>query len=1147
MVDFSKQVVDHLQTGVILLDSKQRITIWNRWLATYTGRPKEEVLGQYLYQLYPLFQKTIYQDFFRRCLEDYQGVFCSSYFHPLFFPPIKKKKTLQNMQISYISNRGEGYILLQVFDVTAQEEKIRSLQQEIRERERVERELKESRDKLGQITHNMQDMVSRIDPDGQMVYVSPSHEKILGLKLEKLQGESFYTYIHPQDRERVYREISNLFEKGSSGRIEFRYHHPPTPVIWVESTIKVIKEREEEEEEYVGAILTTRDISERKKMEEALRENEEQLDSIMESLDDGIFSKDPYTKEFLFLNKSLGEIYGLTLETLKKNPSLTEKVIHPHDAPRVHRAMENILHHTSYDLEYRIIRPNGEIRWIRDRTRVIWDSQKKPLRLDGTLVDTTASKEAEVELKAREDRFRTLVEAVPDIILQVDSQGRLVWTNDEGEDFFGLDYQQHHYKEFFLYSEEAQKMEERIEILFAGQDTVIQAQAFLRNRENERRLLEWHGKSLKKEERVIGVLLVARDISKIRETEASLKEKSHLLEGILNGISDIIAVQRPDHTIQRFNKAGYQLVGLSPEEVRGQKCYEFIGRDRECENCATKLAIESKQLETVEKYVKELDKYLNCRSNPILDEEGEVSLIVEQLRDITPQKRLEEEIRHSEENLRSIISLIPDLLVTFSPRGEYIEIWAKDIHHHHLPREELLRRSVDEVFPPQIANTFLSSIQRALRTKKLQTFEYSLDLKERREFEARLLAHSEEEILAIIRDITLRKRREKALKEEMERARQLQESLLPSILPSIPSGRIAAQHQQASQVSGDYYDFRLKDNHLYLLMADVTGHGFDASLVTIFVSSFFKRELSKPQALPSPLSLLKQIHYDFLHQGFSDDYSLEIFFGLCNLETMSLQYAVAGAIRSLLIDHKGVVRELPHNHGMIINNVIETPHFGVGEVSIEGGESLLIYTDGIDEPVFTEKGCTESWVEKIGESIGGLLPLEEFLERIIGDTTYLFQDDLVDDMTIIGLSSYQREREKKRWVCPKNFYSIQSKTQEIITYIKDLPIDRDLVAMALAEALSNAIDHGQGHGTIPIEAIITPSQLLLSVLSRGPGFNWRERLESVKTLYGSSERGRGLTLIQMTTHRFTFNEKGDRITMAWDLKPHSRPYLPYLP
>jgi len=134
------------------------------------------------------------------------------------------------------------------------------------------------------------------------------------------------------------------------------------------------------------------------------------------------------------------------------------------------------------------------------------------------------------------------------------------------------------------------------------------------------------------------IIILKEDITEKKQLEKEIKEKNNLLEEVLNGFPDIIGVQKPDHTILHYNEAGYDMLGMDPEEVKGQKCFRLLGRKKECENCASKKAINSRKLAETEKYIPEMDTYLNCRSNPVINEEGEVELVVEQLRDITEQK-----------------------------------------------------------------------------------------------------------------------------------------------------------------------------------------------------------------------------------------------------------------------------------------------------------------------------------------------------------------------------------------------------------------------------------------------------------------------------------------------------------------------------
>jgi PAS domain S-box-containing protein len=160
--------------------------------------------------------------------------------------------------------------------------------------------------------------------------------------------------------------------------------------------------------------------------------------------------------------------------------------------------------------------------------------------------------------------------------------------------------------------------------------------------------------------RIVGIVNIKLDITGRKRAEEALRESNSLLEGVLDTITDVIAVQMPDHTIKRYNKTGYDLLGLTPDEVVGKKCYHLMGWENECKPCASMLAIDRKKPETIEKYIPEMDSYFDCRSYPVLDDNGEVKLVIEQLRDITSQKAAELALKDSEERYRLLVDTSPD-------------------------------------------------------------------------------------------------------------------------------------------------------------------------------------------------------------------------------------------------------------------------------------------------------------------------------------------------------------------------------------------------------------------------------------------------------------------------------------------------------
>lgn len=118
-----------------------------------------------------------------------------------------------------------------------------------------------------------------------------------------------------------------------------------------------------------------------------------------------------------------------------------------------------------------------------------------------------------------------------------------------------------------------------------------------------------------------------------------------LFDQVFDAIPDIIGIQDREHRVIKYNKAGYNFLGLKPEEVEGKKCYELIGKKFACDLCASKEVFKTKKNARLVRYYPEIDKWLDVRSYPILDEEGNIVRMVEHLRDVTAEKLLENKIR----------------------------------------------------------------------------------------------------------------------------------------------------------------------------------------------------------------------------------------------------------------------------------------------------------------------------------------------------------------------------------------------------------------------------------------------------------------------------------------------------------------------
>jgi PAS domain S-box-containing protein len=126
------------------------------------------------------------------------------------------------------------------------------------------------------------------------------------------------------------------------------------------------------------------------------------------------------------------------------------------------------------------------------------------------------------------------------------------------------------------------------------------------------------------------------------------RESHKLFMSVFNAVPDVLGIQGEKYTVIQYNEAGYRFLDTDADSVRGKKCYEIIGRAEPCTECATSETYRTKRPARIEKYVEEMDVWLDVRSYPIFDENGDIKGVVEHLRDITQQKRTEAELLKSE-------------------------------------------------------------------------------------------------------------------------------------------------------------------------------------------------------------------------------------------------------------------------------------------------------------------------------------------------------------------------------------------------------------------------------------------------------------------------------------------------------------------
>ena len=152
-------------------------------------------------------------------------------------------------------------------------------------------------------------------------------------------------------------------------------------------------------------LLTMVDITERKRAEYAIREGEEQRSRILNDATDVIWSLSWPDMKVNFISPSIEQVFGRPIAEFVENPSLWTDTVHPDDKHISDKALEQLTKEGSAVRECRIVRPDGNIVWINDRSKIICDKKGKPVRIDGVARDITYHKKMEEELKLASARL----------------------------------------------------------------------------------------------------------------------------------------------------------------------------------------------------------------------------------------------------------------------------------------------------------------------------------------------------------------------------------------------------------------------------------------------------------------------------------------------------------------------------------------------------------------------------------------------------------------------------------------------------------------------------------------------------------------------------------------------------------------------
>jgi PAS domain S-box-containing protein len=186
----------------------------------------------------------------------------------------------------------------------------------------------------------------------------------------------------------------------------------------------------------------------RTRLEADLRQSEERLRLIAETIDEVVWSADTMFEKNFYLSPAYERVWGRSRQGVQQNPLAFTEAIHPEDRERVLADLEAEKMGQPFDHEYRIIRPDGSVRWIWDRGFPVRAETGEVLRYVGAAQDITQRKQAEQALKRNEAHLRELFDAFPIAIAHVDKAQCMTFANRIYRETHGADYEGRPVREF---------------------------------------------------------------------------------------------------------------------------------------------------------------------------------------------------------------------------------------------------------------------------------------------------------------------------------------------------------------------------------------------------------------------------------------------------------------------------------------------------------------------------------------------------------------------------------------------------------------------------------------------------------------------------------------------------------------------------
>ncbi len=670
---------------------------------------------------------------------------------------------------------------------------------DITERKEAEETLQAERNKLQSVIDALEDGLTIQDRDYNILYQSKPSQTTAGYH----PGEKCYRVYEGRDKVCDGCPAEKAFRDGKSHTSERRIVTLSGEVLFLENTASPIRDAEGK---IVSCLEITRDVTERKRAEQVLRESETKHRTIFENVSDVVVRLNKRGK-IIDANKRIEDYFGYKPDEIIGKNFAKLGVLSPKDLPKAVKLFSaGIKGKSSPLIELEVKRKDGSTAHLEANTTLIKENGK----IEGTIAiirDITERKQVEEALREAEEEKSALLEEAPIAIINTDLKGKITYVNKRFESESG-----------YSRGEIVGKNGLQLDWLPAGTIRYLTKRmvARLRGRPGKHWAtqfkckdgrwiwVEIEGKVLRKLGVPAGFQIIARNITERKQVEEALRIEKNKLQSVIDALEYGLTIQDRDYNILYKN----ELLKTESGDRLGEKCYRaYEGRDKPCDDCPVEKAFRDGKSHTSERKIVSPSGEALClenTANPIRDAKGKIVSCLEITRDITERKEMEEALQKNRGELRTMFESVTDGISVVDLNGIITEVNQRAVEMHGFSsKKEMVGKNAFELVAPCDHKRVAANMRKALTQGVIKGVEYTLLKADGSEFPGELSTSVLKDAsgkaighITILRDITERKEAE-------EREKELQQELnLASRLAAVGELAAGVAHEMNNPLTG---------------------------------------------------------------------------------------------------------------------------------------------------------------------------------------------------------------------------------------------------------------------------------------------------------------------------------------------------------